>query len=57
LEWIPYNCIGDRTYGTEFNGLPTDIYGKLIPLEINDRTDDVYYAKVKTISICVISIE
>ena len=30
----------------QVNGLPTDQYVKLIPLEITDETHDLYYAEV-----------
>ena len=46
LEWIPYNCIHKGTYDLYLDGLPTDAYIKLIPLEITDETHDLYYAEV-----------
>src|SRR6185312_15090625 len=42
LEWISFNCI---TYGYLFS-LPAHANIKLIPLEITDKTHDLYYAKV-----------
>ena len=56
LEWIPFDCISKRhkqtyiyrKYYTDLDALPTatDIYVKLIPLEITDETHDLYYAEV-----------
>ena len=49
LEWIPFDCIddSDRRYGwIHLDGLPTYNKVKLIPLEIADETDDLYYDKV-----------
>ena len=47
LEWIPFDCIDYRGYGSEYlYGLPTDAKVKLIPFEITDETHDLYYAEV-----------
>src|SRR6185312_2333912 len=48
LEWIPFDCIDDKTYvcghkSVYSYGLPTV---KSIPLEISDETHDLYYAEV-----------
>jgi len=46
LEWIPFDRIDIREYGTFLKGLPIHRYVKLIPLEITDETDESYFAKV-----------
>ena len=46
LEWIPYDCIGVKTYGCNLCGLPTSAIVELIPLEITDKTDKSYYDEV-----------
>jgi len=57
LEWIPFDCVHD--YGDEYGhsyGLPTSAFTELIPLEITDETDDLYYATVN-FHLCVMFIE
>src|SRR6185369_10892905 len=49
LEWIPYDCIGGWGNGYQhLDGLPThaDVAVTLIPLEITDKTHDLYFAEV-----------
>src|SRR6185369_2121953 len=49
LEWIPFDCINyDRGDYAYLYGLPTPtgVTVKLIPLEITDKTHDLYYAEV-----------
>jgi len=47
LEWIPFDCVDDRGHGCGYlYGLPNYAAVKLIPLEITDKTHDLYYAEV-----------
>jgi hypothetical protein len=47
LEWIPFDCIKiDREGASLLHDLPTYEHVDLIPLDINDATDDLYYEEV-----------
>jgi hypothetical protein len=49
LEWIPFDFIKINQWGTRiFNSLPASFYTSLksIPLDLGDKTDDLYYDKV-----------
>src|SRR6185312_5070006 len=46
LEWIPFDCITGYYANRYLSGLPINCFINLIPLEIKDETDSLYYDKV-----------